>query len=183
MKTQERWREGREKRGDGNWLSRFSTCTCHRANWSGEDKEERGVSHIRAFQEGSSCRALMSRVFLVLPFSYATVLWVRKMKLYSFGRIQNWSCVQPVFLFWLTRRFKLSHPLNIVWKKRTPTPTCFQMLICIHFGYVFKAENQVEDLMCLPDAVYHKELLQMIMVEHIIMVVAMGLNSKIRMLD
>lgn len=37
--------------------------------------------------------------------------------------------------------------------------------------------------MCLPDAACHKELLRMIMVERIIMVVAMGLNSKIRMLD
>lgn len=37
--------------------------------------------------------------------------------------------------------------------------------------------------MCLPDAVRHKEPLPVMMVEHIITVVAMGLNSKMRMLD
>lgn len=159
IKTQWRWREGREKRGDGNWLSRFSTCTCHRANWSGEDKEERGVSHIRAFQEGSSCRALMSQAFLVLPFSYATVLWVREMKLCSCGRIQNWSWVQPVCFILTHQAFQVVSSFKYSVKKWTCSPTCFQMLIYINFGDIFKAENPVEDLMCLPDAVYHGEQL------------------------
>lgn len=47
-------------------MSRFSTCTCHRANWSGKDKEGRGVSHIRGFQEGSSCQAPVRQAFLLL---------------------------------------------------------------------------------------------------------------------
>lgn len=29
-----------------------SACTCRRANWSGDDNEEKGVSHIRAFPQG-----------------------------------------------------------------------------------------------------------------------------------
>lgn len=36
------------------------------------------------------------------------------------------------------------------------------MPICINLGSTFEAENQVEDLMCLPDAVLHEELVQMI---------------------
>lgn len=30
----------------------FFTCTCQQPNWSGKDKEEKGVSHIGACSQG-----------------------------------------------------------------------------------------------------------------------------------
>lgn len=119
------------KRGDGNWLSRFSTCTCHPANWSGEDKEERGVSHIRAFSGGQFMSGSNETSLSPPPSQLCNsdVSQTGKTKLYPFGGTRNWPCVQTkskrlallcfgwaslFFSFIPTRPFKSSHPLNTV---------------------------------------------------------------------
>lgn len=84
------------KRGDGNWLSRFSTCTCHLANWSGEDKEERRVSHIRAFSAGQFMSSSSETSLSTPPSQLCRAMWVMQGEtlLYPFGGIQNWSSSQ-----------------------------------------------------------------------------------------
>lgn len=84
------------KRGDGNWLSRFSTCTCHLANWSGEDKDERRVSHIRAFSAGQFMSSSSETSLSTPPSQLCRATWVMQGEtlLYPFGGIQNWSSSQ-----------------------------------------------------------------------------------------
>lgn len=77
-------------------MSRFSTCTCHPANWSGEDKEERGVSHIRAFSGGQFMSGSNETSLSPPPSQLCNsdVSQTGKTKLYPFGGTRNWPCVQ-----------------------------------------------------------------------------------------